>query len=134
MRGRRRTRAAAAPTRRAAPGQPINQSMRLEADYGKDPRGQRYSDALIIQGQHAIDGSDGLVYTGDQGAPERSFNGDLGASPQLFTGAAALALYGAARPIVNGGSATFDTARSIDGLNDLPLRIFAARAARKAGA
>lgn len=122
------------PPTKLAPGTPINLRLRQVADYDPDSRGTDLAGALNRQHQHLIDGSDGLVYLGDQGAPEVSFNGDLGRSPQAFTGVAALAMYGAAKPIPNGSSATFETAQSIDGLNDLPLRIFAARAARKAGA
>jgi hypothetical protein len=117
--------------RTAASAGAINYDTQVIHDYGKDPRGQAMFDALATNLQTGIDGRDGLVYTGDQGAPERTFNGDLGASPQAFTGAAALALYGAAKPIPTGGSATIETAQSIDKLNDLPLRIFAARAARR---
>ena len=109
----------------------INQVPQVVRDYGADPRGIGLFASLAGTYQTAINGHDGLVYVGDQGAPEQSFNGDLGQNLQHFTGAAALVLYGAARPIPNGGSATFETAQAVDALNDLPLRIFAARAARR---
>ncbi|MCW2754660.1 MAG: hypothetical protein JWQ32_2071 [Marmoricola sp.] len=110
-------------------GATINQAVAPVTHFGSDPRGTAMFAALAGVAQLGISGHDGLVYTGDQGAPERSWNGDLGRDLQRFTGAAALAMYGAAAPI-SPTSATFETARAADALTDAPLRIFAARAAR----
>jgi hypothetical protein len=115
--------------RRRRRGAAVNQQTQAYTDFGPDPRGTAMFAALNRDGQLGISGHDGLVYLGDQGAPERSFNGDLGHDVQRFTGAAALALYGAAAPITV-TSATFETAHAANALTDAPLRIFAARANR----
>lgn len=99
-------------------------------DFGPDQRGTAMFAAITSVQAAPMSGHDGQVYVGDRGAPERSFNGTVAQSPQAFTGAAALAMYGTAKPI-SARSATFDTARAADALNDTPMRIFAARAARK---
>lgn len=111
-------------------GATLNQVKPVVADFGPDPRGTAMFEGLSGIAQLGISGHDGLVYTGDQGAPEKAFNGDLGRDMQRFTGAAALALYGAAKPI-SPSSATFETAHAADALTNMPLRIFAARAARQ---
>lgn len=118
---------------RAKPGfdQAINQITPPVTDFGPDPRGTDLFTSLFAAQGAPLAGHDGQVYVGDRGAPERSFNGDLGHDVQAFTGAAALAQYGAATPI-SPHSGTFDTARSADALDDAPLRIFAARANRQA--
>lgn len=115
--------------RRTRAGGSINQVSPPATDFGPDPRGTAMFAALNGVLQLGISGHDGLVYTGDQGSPEKSFNGDLGRDMQRFTGAAALALYGTADPIA-AKSATFETAHAANALTDAPLRIFAARAAR----
>jgi len=114
--------------RRGAAGM-INEQVEVHTDFGPDPRGTQMFAALNGAAQLGISGHDGLVYLGDQGSPERSFNGDLGHDLQRFTGAAALAMYGAAQPI-SPTSATFETAHAANALTDAPLRIFAARANR----
>lgn len=118
-------------TRRRGAAVPVNQARRMVVDFADDPRGTAMFGAVAAQHQLAVDGHDGLVYVGDVGAPERSWNGDLGRNVQAFTGAAALALYGAAKPY-GPAAGTFETAGAADALNDAPMRIFAARAARKA--
>ena len=115
--------------RRRGAAVPINQETAPVTDFGPDPRGTAMFAALNGVAQLGISGHDGLVYLGDQGSPERSFNGDLGHSLQHFTGAAALAMYGAAKPI-SPTSGTFETAHAANALTDAPLRIFAARANR----
>jgi hypothetical protein len=109
----------------------LNHETPAVTDFGPDPRGTGYFNALNVQGQLGISGHDGELRVGDKGSPERSFNGDVGGPVQHFTGAAALAMYGAAKPIST-LAATFDTAHAADALNNAPMRIFAARAAREA--
>lgn len=109
---------------------PSNEVIAQVVDFGPDPRGTAMFAALSTAQAAPMSGQDGQVYVGDRGAPERSFNGTVANGPQAFTGAAALALYGTAQP-VSPRNATFDTARAADALNDTPMRIFAARAARQ---
>jgi hypothetical protein len=110
------------------PGLPSNEVYVGRVDFTPDPRGTAlFARVVGVQGE-PMSGHDGLVYVGDHGSVERSWNGDLGESPQAFTGAAALAMYGAVPPISAG--MTLDQARSVDYLQDVQMRIFAARAAR----
>ncbi|MCW2498137.1 hypothetical protein [Jatrophihabitans sp.] len=106
---------------------PVNQST-APTIFDSDPRGTAWFLGLAAVGQSAINGTDGLVYVGDKGSAERTFNGDLHNSPQKFAGAAALALNGAAPPYR--GVATFETERAGD-FDNAPLRIYAARAVRQ---
>lgn len=110
----------------------INRRPVTVETYGPDPRGTAMFAALNGVGQTLISGHDGHVYTGDRGSPEKSFNGDLGRDAQHFTGAAALSLYGAARPIAPATSQLGQGKNLNDALADPGLRIFAARAARRA--
>lgn len=109
----------------------INAVPQLVTGYAPDPRGAALFGSLSAILQRGISGHSGTVHPGDRGSPERSFNGDLGHNLQGFTGAAALALYGAAKPATTTPN---DLAHAIsnDTLNDPALRIFAARARRQA--
>lgn len=115
---------------RARPQLAANDRTTVLVDYTPDPNGTAMFLGLAGQQAGPMQGLDGQVYAGDRGSPERSFNGDMGHDLQRFTGAAPLALYGAAKPI-SPTSGTFETARSADALDDAPLRIFAARANRR---
>lgn len=99
-------------------------------DYAPDARGTSLFGALSEMAQRGISGHSGVIHPGDKGCPEGSFNGDLGRPVQAFMGAAALALYGAAKPSV-AQSNDLVHAISTDTLDDAPFRIFAARARRE---
>jgi len=108
---------------------PINTSRAEQLDFAPDPVGTGMFLGLSGVHQLGVEGRDGYVMAGDHGQGGSAFNGDLGHDLQHMTGQAALALSGAAKPIPTGKSATFENSR--DNLNDLPDRIFAARARRK---
>lgn len=110
----------------------INRRPTVIEDYGPDPRGTAMFEALSGMLQNGISGHTGHVYTGDRGSAEKSFNGDLGHDLQHFTGEAALSLYGAARPTSPLAAQLGDGPSLTDALSDPGLRIFAARAARRA--
>jgi hypothetical protein len=99
--------------------------------YAPDPYGANLFGSLSAVLQRGISGHTGTIATGDRGAPEASFNGDLGRNLQHFTGAAALALYGTAKPAYAQPNDLVH-AVSTDTLNDPALQIFAARARRQA--
>lgn len=110
-------------------GLPSNEIYVGRVDFTPDPRGtQLFDQVAAVQGD-PMSGHDGLVYVGDHGSAERSWNGDLDESLQTFTGVGALAMYGAVPPIV--APMTLDQARSADYLEDVQARVFAARAARR---
>lgn len=107
----------------------VNEHHQAVTSYGGDPQGSALIHAVYGESIAGIDGCRGYVYTGDHGGSVHSYHGDHRATLQKFTGAAALAIYGTAKPNT-GGTATLDTAIAMDDLNDAGLRIFAARAAR----
>ena len=109
----------------------INAVGQYVTGYAPDPRGADLFGSLSAVLQRGMSGHTGSIYAGDRGAPEASFNGDLGRTLQGFTGAAALALYGTAKPNT---AASNDLAHAVstDTLNDPALAIFAARARRQA--
>ena len=109
----------------------INAVGQRVTGYAPDPRGVALFGSLSAILQRGISGHSGTVHPGDRGSPEQSFNGDLGRNLQGFTGAAALALYGTAKPNT---AASNDLAHAVstDTLNDPALAIFAARARRQA--
>ena len=109
----------------------INAVPHHVTDYAPDPRGGDLFGSLSAILQRGMSGHTGTIARGDRGAPEATFNGDLGRNLQGFTGAAALALYGAAKPST---AQPNDLAHAIsnDTFNDPALAIFAARARRQA--
>lgn len=109
----------------------INAVGQRVTGYAPDPRGSDLFGSLSAILQRGISGHTGTIYKGDRGSPEATFNGDLGRNLQGFTGAAALALYGAAKPSTAQPNDLVH-AVSNDTLNDPALRIFAARARRQA--
>lgn len=117
--------------RRPNDGAPVNRHLATVSDFSPDPRGTGLFQGLSGVLQAGISGHTGEVYTGDRGAGVKSFNGDLGKDLQRFTGAAALALYGAAKPI-HDRSGKIASGLAEGALNDPTLRIFAARARRQA--
>lgn len=109
-----------------------NAQRAVVTDYAPDPQGIGLFRRLSAVAQAGMDGRTGLIQVGDKGRPEQSFNG-YAARRQAFSGQAALAMYGAAQPIVPGGVANFgDSSAAVDTFgNDLTLRIYAARARRR---
>lgn len=107
----------------------VNEHHGQITTYGGDPQGSAIVHALTAQTRAGINGSTGYLYAGDHGGSVQSFHGVHGGQLQRFVGAAALAIYGTAKPNT-GGSPELDTAIAMDTLNDAGLRIFAARAAR----
>lgn len=106
----------------------INAIPQLVTTYGPDPRGIDLHTRLAGVLQRGIRGCTGLAYVGDRGAPERSWNGDLGRSPQRFNGAAAL---GAGMPVhVHTGEIASSYVSG--GITDPAMRVFAGRARRQA--
>lgn len=117
---------------RPLPGGAVNASREERTVYGVDPRGWALFAALSAVAQRGLNGTAGGVYGTAKGAPEATWNGDLGRPVQSFLGQAALGRLGLAQPIPDGGAAQLVNELSSGPLQDPAMRIFAARLRRGA--